>query len=508
MTNHNTRSRTRSDQGVALILTMFLMMALSVIGASLMLLSQTETYSSLNYRLMSQARYGAESGIQKTVNYMLNSYTAPIAGGADPLADYDTTKSPVTCAAGGCTAGQPIVLSANAAVASNYPIPAIQTAFAAGITGTLPAGTTSTAVSYVTSAMLLSMRTVTVFGGGTQTIQTWQITSDGSVTATRTATVEVTSVLETPIAPANGYGAFGTSPTCGSLQFQGSSNTDSYDSSTYNPAAGALSAANGGVKNSGGNVGTNGNLGESGNATIHGTLSSPRVGVGACSAGNVDALSSSGNAKLCPDPLLACSGIQAGGVQQLPAAVSLPTPTAPSPLPPTTAYDGNNQTLLNGASVGNVSVNSNKTLTLGNASCTKLAPCTIVMNSLQMSGSAQIQIVGYVTLNIAGTGLSGGTVVDLTGGGLLNNSYDASTFQIQYAGTGLVKMGGNSTSTAMVYAPNAPVTLNGSSEFYGSLIGSTVIDTGNANLHYDRNLSTQFFTVGNAMMSAFSWKKY
>ena len=45
-------------------------------------------------------------------------------------------------------------------------------------------------------------------------------------------------------------------------------------------------------------------------------------------------------------------------------------------------------------------------------------------------------------------------------------------------------------------------------DIYGSLIGATVIDTGNANLHYDRHLSTQFFTVGNAMMSAFSWKKY
>ena len=64
---------------------MFLMMALSVIGASLMLLSQTETYSSLNYRLMSQARYGAESGIQKTVNYLLNPATTPRRSRAGPI---------------------------------------------------------------------------------------------------------------------------------------------------------------------------------------------------------------------------------------------------------------------------------------------------------------------------------------------------------------------------------------------------------------------------------------
>jgi hypothetical protein len=27
-------------------------------------------------------------------------------------------------------------------------------------------------------------------------------------------------------------------------------------------------------------------------------------------------------------------------------------------------------------------------------------------------------------------------------------------------------------------------------------------------IHYDRNLSSKFFVVGNAMMSSFSWKKY
>jgi type II secretory pathway component PulK len=53
--------KTNGEQGIALVLSLFLIAAMSVIAASLMLLSQTETYSSMNYRLMSQARYGAES---------------------------------------------------------------------------------------------------------------------------------------------------------------------------------------------------------------------------------------------------------------------------------------------------------------------------------------------------------------------------------------------------------------------------------------------------------------
>jgi len=107
------------ERGIALVLSLFLMMALSVVASSLMFLSQTETYSSVNYKMMSQARYGAESGIQRTVNYLLNSYTPPATTGADLLANYDTTKSPVTCLAGCPNVGSSVVLSANTAVEVN-----------------------------------------------------------------------------------------------------------------------------------------------------------------------------------------------------------------------------------------------------------------------------------------------------------------------------------------------------------------------------------------------------
>src|ERR1700719_2209148 len=92
--------RTSDEKGIALVLSLFLMTAMSIIAASLMLLSQTETYSSMNYRLMSQARYGAESGVQMTANYLLYSYTAPATGGGDPISNYNINVSPVTCAAG------------------------------------------------------------------------------------------------------------------------------------------------------------------------------------------------------------------------------------------------------------------------------------------------------------------------------------------------------------------------------------------------------------------------
>ncbi len=51
------------ERGVALILALILVLVLSVMAVSLMFLSQTETWSSMSYRIMSQARGGAEAGV-------------------------------------------------------------------------------------------------------------------------------------------------------------------------------------------------------------------------------------------------------------------------------------------------------------------------------------------------------------------------------------------------------------------------------------------------------------
>ena len=57
-----TMTERSNERGIAMIVALFMVLAMSVIGTSLMFVSQTETASSMNYRLMSQARYGAESG--------------------------------------------------------------------------------------------------------------------------------------------------------------------------------------------------------------------------------------------------------------------------------------------------------------------------------------------------------------------------------------------------------------------------------------------------------------
>jgi PilX N-terminal len=479
--------RVAHEKGVALVLTMFLMTALSVVAASLMFLSQTETYSSMNYRLMSQTRYAAESGLQKAANYLLYSYTPPTL----PDANYNITVSPVTFN------GQPVILSANASMPANYPDAAVQAAFAAVAAGTMVSG--GTTLNYAPYATLLSMKQVNVYGGGVQTIQTWQVTSTGSISIGRTAQVEVMAIFETQAVAASMYAAFATGAGCGALNFRGNNTrTDSYDSSTYN-GVGPVTSLNGGLQNSGGAVGTNGNLTEAAHAEINGMLSTPRVGIGNCSDGNVNALSSSGGASV--------NGHNPptdADIIQLPAAVHPPTPPAPDPPPPPGPYNVLvSQTLLNGASVGDVIVSAGATLTLGAAGVTSI----ITVNSIKLMGAATLNILGTVILKVADQNQATNPI-DFTGGSVTNASLDPSHLQVVYGGTGGVQLNGGAMTAMVVYAPNAAVTFNGGGDFYGSVVASTVDDTGGAAIHYDRHLATSFFSVGNTMMTSFSWKKY
>ena len=304
---------TRSgESGIAMIIAMFMVLILSLLGSSLMFVSRTETMSSLNYQTMSQVRYAAESGVHSAANHILWTYVPPATGGADPIANYGMTTSPVRFN------GADVVLSSNPTVASNYPIGAVRDAFSAASQGTLNVGNGS--VAYNATATLMSMRQITdAFTGLPVTLQTWQITGTGSVGGAGSAQLQVSTIIEREDTPVYKYAAFATDNGCDALKFGGGAHTDSYDSSTYGGVGIPVTSA------WGANVGTNGNLDELGATTsIAGSLSTPRSGVGACSENNVTALTQTSGATV------------TGGITQLSQPVSFPTPPAPSPLPPET----------------------------------------------------------------------------------------------------------------------------------------------------------------------------
>src|SRR5579864_3778522 len=301
-----------NQNGMALVMVMILLVVLSVMATSLMFLSQTETWSSLNYRLMTQARYGAEAGVNKAANYLLNSYTPPAATGTDPLSNYALHATGVSFEGDnvGVTYNNKAVVLHSTSGSANYPASATETAFKNATTGSLTAGNAT--INYTAHATLLSMTQVTPWGSSTPvTIQTWRITGDASIAGAASAQTEVSSVLERQVTPAFTYAAFATNNGCAAMTFGGGGNTGSYDSSAVVAGVATVSA-------SGGNVGTNGNLVTNGNPTvINGSLSTPRTGVGACSTSNVTALTGSGTSVT-------------GGEIELPQPIVYPTPVIPA----------------------------------------------------------------------------------------------------------------------------------------------------------------------------------
>ncbi|TAK18819.1 MAG: hypothetical protein EPO35_00975 [Acidobacteria bacterium] len=491
------RSNRSHEEGAALILAVLFVLALSAVGSAMVVLSRTEVLSSLNYRMMSQSRYAAESGVHAAINHLLLNYPKPGTVG-DPLANYDTTVSPVRFN------GQPVVLSAATGVAANYPNAAAQTAFAAAAQGTLPVGSTS--VSYQASATLLSMRAITSYGTNVTTVvQTWSITGVGSITGVSSSTVEVSAVLEQQIVPAYTYAAFATNAGCGALSFAGGVHTDSYDSSNMTLVGGYPA-----TDNNGGNVGTNGNLTESGGSIINGSLSTPRAGVGNCKSGAVTALTQNGGATV------------TGGVVTLPQSVTYPAPALPDPMPPTTVVTVNSSSTC--ASIGLVAAQcsggANEFTFNASASAVSLGNVNVVggatlhltagdynFNSLTLAGGSHLIIdSGPVVLNVAGASIA--TPVDLTGGTTANTTFDPSLFRIQYAGTGTVMLAGGAHVSATIYAPNASAQLTGGSHFYGSVLAANVDVNGGTYIHYDRRLGQTFYTAGNNMLTSFTWKKF
>jgi hypothetical protein len=498
--NHN------GEQGVALVFTLFLMASLSALAVSLMFLAQTETASTRNYRTMSQARYAGEAGVHKAINYLVNTYPVPTA----IPTGFDPTKSPVEFG------GSPVVLSAISGVSSNYSDSAVVSAFNTAAQGTLAVGTGT--VNYAASATLVSIRQVTVYGGGSGLIQTWQITADGTVPGAMPATVEVTAMLERNFVAADTYAIFATGTGCGAIDLRGNMHTDSYNSTAMTMSGGVpVTAASSGA------VGTNGNLAITGSVTVNGNLDTPRTGVGDCNAGTPTALSAGGSATV------------SGSIVQLPQPKVYPTPQLPTTLPPTSPLSiggsscltialaispaictgtGNNLTITTSGStplsLGNVTLGANVNLTVqyGVGGAPSTGTVALNVNSFTQNSNAKITLGSNtsVTMNVVGTGQA--TPLDLSGGGFANGSFDPSKFQILYAGTGALELTGGVGAAVTVYAPNAAMTMHGNADIYGSILTRTYVDTGGATVHYDTSLSTKFFTLGNYVLTSFSWKKY
>ena len=291
---------------------------------------------------------------------------------------------------------------------------------------------------------------------GSTATPVYLLTSVAVNTLTGSRKMVQADVASPPPKQTNLAGFFATSSACGAFIMQGGGTTDGFSSSGGGYAA-TRSLTSGGI-------GSNGSVSLGGAPTqVGGNVYVPNALVGACP----DGLQENGGA-----------GLIAGNNVLSQPAVSVPTPPVPNPLPPTTNLS--NPAALVPGTYGNINLTGHDNLVL--------SPGVYNINSISMAGQSTVTIspVGAVVINVAGTGQA--TPIDLEGGGVVNPTMVAGNFQVNYAGSGSVKVAGGASAYEVINSPNASLKFSGGSNFYGSAIGATVDDTGGTALHFDTTL--------------------
>jgi hypothetical protein len=511
------------ERGIALFFAIFALLLLTAITFSLVFLSNTESTVNSNYREEQVAYFAAKAGIEEArarmmasdPNFVTLPITAPTAGGgiiylinnaglanavrpwlatnAYPddelchdgygLAGLNVVAADIRCAT------EPTSTTYYTTVASTIPYSGTSNALAyrwvriaPKLNGSVQGpGTTITNTTYNVNASVGTASTLICWDGIKELVLTvancnamsnanatymtnvYMITSLGvsPAGARRMVQAEVALNPTTPFP----YGMFAQSNACPAITFSG--NNASVDS--YTTAAGGTYAST--HSNTGGDVGSDGGVGV-GNGNIGGIVGvlTPPPGIGTCATPvSIGANGSMAGTVACPTGNAAAC--------YLSQAYTFPTPPTPNPLPPNTSYGGS-LSIVPGT-YGNISLAGNDTLTM--------TPGTYTVNSLTMAGNASVVVspAGAVVLNIAGVG--GGTVLAISGNGVNSTSIIPNNFVINYGGTGNVSVSGNGSTTAMIDAPKAALSMVGNGAYYGSLVGGTISITGNGAFHFDRN---------------------
>jgi hypothetical protein len=165
------------------------------------------------------------------------------------------------------------------------------------------------------------------------------------------------------------------------------------------------------------------------------------------------------------------------------------------------------------------------------------APTVVYASDVNLSGAAQLQIMGPVILVIQNGGnlsvsssaqiviantqppaMGGGGPnvslevhlengnMNLDGGGIVNNTMTPERLTIigtqVTTGPRLLEMGTTTPFYGVIYFPNAPLTVNNNPTIYGSLVANSITFNGSPTVHYDMSLRTPDGRVGDTAFSS------
>ena len=485
------------ESGVAMVTALLTLLVLSTLAAGFIFVTQSEIWSTSNYKTLSQARYLADAGAERTLDWIRYTYAPP------PGVAWDTTKYPVR------SNGSEVVLSAIDGEASNYPDAAIAQSYFDRLNNQ-SVTTTGLAGTYSTKATLLSIQVVTdLLTQQISSLDTWRITSRSKVTGYRGSALDVEQIVERGGVPVFNYTIYTTGTGCQITNMSGAGGlTDSFDSSLGNYSLTHT--------NTNGNIGSNGNTNLSG-TTVYGALTTPlqKVDPSGCSGADPSELNTSGSAS-----------VKEGIRIQPPPDYPIPPPVDPAPTTATFSsfsrsasaaatvnfgqyYNSNSNAILGDIGDGITSGRAQNIVVTGGKSLVVRAG-TYNINSVTMSGGGRFRILtGPVVVNLAGNGtLTSGSVLNLSGASIANPTGLPSNLRFVYRGTASMSFSGGSDAYALVYAPNAPVTISGNGDWYGAFVSSKFTASGGSRFHYDRVLLGNFYYVGPYRTLSYSRSKF
>ena len=535
--------RANRESGVALIIALICLLVVSCLAAAMIVSTQSEIWTTYNYRLVTQARYAAEAGSQLTVDYLQNNWHAPASPLFTDTANFDRTSFPVKyigTLVSGCSTKPytcTVVMNAGAfGIASGtyafdttdetnfknvfYPSSAPATL---SLPSSAPAGTTPT---YAVAAQLLEVDPDPNNAGGW--ITSWKVFSQGTVGKARVQLVEVVNKVATsgntppPVLFPNGVVALGTS--CGAIKMSGGSVLKSYDSTlsgkshTLFSGASDCGGASDPTKKHCANVASGGTVELSGSTSVDGVVTSTLTGtVSNNTCPSVAAVGWSGG------PAIPGGAVAINKVASLPTPPAVNIPAVPANTAACVDPDRNNPLLPSwakgtldrcngGSNVGTVTLTNGQSfdtnqMTLtpnpsGNYGNVTFAASTVVtlsqsgtynFNSLHASAGSSIVIpTGVsVTINIIGaTPTFNGTTNALMfdGNGNMVTADSAGNVLIQYNGTLPIVYSGSGALVGVINAPNSNFNYSGAGITYGAVISQTTTFSGSGVVEYDVDL--------------------
>lgn len=125
---------------------------------------------------------------------------------------------------------------------------------------------------------------------------------------------------------------------------------------------------------------------------------------------------------------------------------------------------------------GDLSVSGGRTVTLADGD--------YCFRNITLSGGATLAVNGPVRIELTG-------ILNASGGAFLNSTYDPANLEIvsSYAGaTGVLLSGGGQGAYLSIYAPQTAISLSGSAQVYGAVLGRSLALSGGAAIHEDAAL--------------------